>query len=403
MRALPFALVLSLCGWGCSDDPAAPSTAPGSEDAGPVPTNGDAAPDGAAPAPPEFDFTEFDSQLESFLAEQGLPGATAVIVHEDYGVLHERGYGEFSVDRVSLIASSSKVMSVGVLMRLADAGLLDIDAPISGYLQDWGEYKTDLTVAQLLSNSSGLVGLIDNPLYAPYICQYISNGTLESCAEKIYTADDAEDRVPPDTQFRYGGGQWQLAGGIAEAVSGRSWAELVAETYLTPCEMNSTGYTNQYSEAFATGGDLAAGLGYPPFFDGDINDLPQTQNPSIEGGAYTTVADYANVLLLHLRGGLCGDHRVLTEEAVDRMQEDRIGEAYGGNTFDPTLSGYGLGWWVSRDEPGVVADGGAYGAMPWLDVPRGYGALIILEANSGLGSELRLVVKPTLDALFDSL
>src|SRR5690606_36892903 len=147
-------------------------------------------------------------------------GASAAIVHKDLGIVHEGGYGAFAADRLYLIASSSKVLSAGVLMRLADEGLLDIDAPISDDLADWGEHKSDISVASLLSNSSRLRSLTEDSLYAPYLCQYLDSGSLLSCAESIYTADDADTRRTPDTMFAYGGAQWQLAGGIAEVVSG---------------------------------------------------------------------------------------------------------------------------------------------------------------------------------------
>ena len=211
--------------------------------------------------------------------------------------MHETAYGEFDTQRVYLVASSSKILSVGVLMRLANQGKLDLDAPVSKYLSAWGEEKSDVTVAQLVSNSSGLVGLIDNPLYAPYLCQYISGGTLAECAKTIYTANDTADRKPPDTEFHYGGGQWQLAGGIAEVVSGKTWADLVKETYTEPCGATGLAYTNQFTQAFTGGGGNVAGaLGYPVFFQADVANLPVTENPSIEGGAYTTLGDYGKVL-----------------------------------------------------------------------------------------------------------
>jgi CubicO group peptidase (beta-lactamase class C family) len=286
-------------------------------------------------------------------------------------------------------------------MRLVDQGLLDIDQPISTYLGEWGEYKTEITTAQLLSNSSGLVSLTDSAFYLPYLCQYLYTGTLKGCAQEIYTADDEADRIPPDTEFHYGGGQWQLAGGIAEVVSGKSWGELVDETYFQPCSIEHTGYTNQYAMTFGSGGDLASALSYPDFFQGDIANLPQTDNPNIEGGGYATAADYARVLLMHLRGGVCDGGRVLSQEAVARMQQDRILEAYGASTPNANLQGYGLGWWIDRQHPGVFADGGAYGAAPWLDLSRNYGAIILLEANSALGRALFAATKPILDAIFD--
>src|SRR5690606_23290377 len=232
-------------------------------------------------------------------------GAAAVVVHRDAGIVHVQGYGKFDEDRLFLIASSSKPLSVGVLMRLADQGLLDIDAPIGTYVGDmWGNEKAALTVAQLVSNSSGMVGLTDNPLYEPYRCQYSPDGTLNACAREIYEAEDADRVVPPDTRFRYGGGQWQLAGAIAEIVSGNSWEQLVRETYVEPCGTTSLGYTNPFGSG--------SGFRYPDWFDGDRTDAIDTDNPSIEAGAYITVEEYGKLLLMHLRGGRCGDHVVLS-------------------------------------------------------------------------------------------
>ncbi len=342
--------------------------------------------------PPELDFTTFDQTIEQFVANEGLEGATAVVVHRDWGVMHEGGYGTFEADRISLIASSSKMVTAGALMRLHDQGLIDIDGPIGDVLADWGEGKPELTVAQLLSNSSGLVSLLDNPLYGPYTCQYLPNGTLTQCATAIYTANDSADRVDPDTAFKYGGGQWQLAGGVAEHVTGKTWEEIFDETYVTPCGLTSSGYTNQFS---------ISAFSYPASFDGDVSTLPVTDNPSMEGGMYTNVQDYAQLLLMQLRGGMCGDNRVLEAESVDFMQADRIGEVYGGSTVDPTFPGYGLGWWVSRDQPGLVQDAGAYGAIPWIDNERGYAGLIILEDLTTTGSALATQLRPILEGLFD--
>jgi CubicO group peptidase (beta-lactamase class C family) len=341
-----------------------------------------------------LDFSAFDQAIEGFVTAQGLPGATAVVVHRDLGVVHLKGYGSFDPGRLFLIASSSKILSVGVLMRLADQKLLDLDGPIGTVVTGrWGEGKGTLTVAQMLSNSSGLVGLLDEATYPPYLCQYVPQGTLTGCAQMIYKAADSDRIVPPDTRFRYGGGQWQLAGGVAEAASGKSWEQLIRETYVEPCGTTSLGYTNQFARG---------GMNYPAFFMANPANLDRTENPSIEGGAYITTADYAKILLMHLRQGLCGDKRVLGEAAVARMQMDRIGPAYGGVTPDPTLQGYGLGWWVDRVNPGVVADAGAYGAMPWLDGRRGYGAFIVIEATATQGAQLRLQTKPILDGIFDA-
>ncbi|MBX6332195.1 MAG: beta-lactamase family protein [Gemmatimonadaceae bacterium] len=345
--------------------------------------------------PYNLDFTAFDSAMNAGLAANHLAGATVVVVHRDSGMVYLRGYGAFQKDRLFLLASASKILSVGVIMRLADQHVLDLDAPVGNYVGSrWGTEKASLTLAQMLSNSSGLVGLTTNPFYLPYICQYRPVGTLAACAQTIYQADDVADVIPPDTRFRYGGAQWQLAGGIAEAASGKSWAELIHETYVEPCGTTSLGYTNEFN--------TGAPRRYPSSFGGNPANLNQTENPSIEGGGYITAEDYGKILLMHLRGGVCGETRVLSDSAVARMQEDRIGEVYGGSTGNTVLQGYGLGWWIDRSHPGVVADIGLYGAAPWLDVQRGYGAMILIEGTGPIGASLWLQTKPILDGIIDA-
>lgn len=419
LRPLPIALILVPAGLGpsgCSADPSDQSetaessgsttepgtTEPGTTEPGTTEPDPDSTGDPATTAgsstgdePSDERFAEFDQAIEQFIEDEGLPGVTAAVVHRDDGVLHLRGYGEFEADRVTLIASASKIISVGVLMRLAEQGALDLDTPISEYLGDWGEYKTDITVAQLVSNSSGMVGLSD-ALYAEYLCQFFADQTLLTCGEALYTADDAANSVPPDTAFRYGGAQWQLAGAVAEVVSGQSWAELVEQTYA-PCGLTTTEYRNHFMQASIVDGGT---LQYPSFVDGDMSVLDATQNPSIEGGAFSNAEDYAQLLLMQLRGGECDDGPALDEASVMRMQADRILDVYEGSTGSPDFDGYGLGWWVDRNSA-VISDFGAYGTNPWLDLDRGYGAVVFVEGESWMGAALYVELEPILAAVFD--
>jgi CubicO group peptidase (beta-lactamase class C family) len=335
----------------------------------------------AAPTPPAlrtYDFSMISPVVQQFVDERALEGAGLVVVDEQDGVVHEEYWGEFNADRISLIASSSKMIVAGVLMALDDQGLLDIDAPVADVVE-WGAGHPSITPAQLVSNSSGLVGLGPNPAYAPYICQFRPEGTLAECAEAIFTTDqDEADVVPPDSGFRYGGGQWQVAGAVAEAASGRSWAELIDDTYIEPCGVESLGFNNQWAQFGRTG------FTYPGGFNADPTTLAPSENPNMEGGAYITAPDYGELLLLHLRGGRCGDQQVLSSAAIDRTHADRIGEVYDGSAGG---KGYGMGWWIDRDT-GRLSDPGAYGSTPWLDLDDNYGVYLVVEADGATGSAL---------------
>ena len=329
---------------------------------------------GSTTASRAYDFQDVSSLLDRFVTQRGLAGAGLVVLEPDDGVVHEEYWGEFDAQRTTLIASASKMISAGVLLRLDDRGYLDIDAPVADAV-GWGPSNPAITPAQLLSNSSGLVGIFPDPVYLPYICQYLPEGSLQDCAASIFTTVvDDDDVIAPDTAFRYGGGQWQVAGAVAEVASGRSWAELIDETYVQPCGLDpgSLGYSNYISL-------MGNGIDYPSEFNGDPSTLVATSNPNVEAGAYATPRVFAELLLMYLRGGTCGDGRqVLSQQAIDRMVADRIGTVYGGSA-GPGL-GYGMGWWINRQD-GFAYSLGAYGAVPTLDLDQGYGYYLVLEAN----------------------
>lgn len=346
------------------------------------------------------DLSAFEAEVEQFLADHGLEGATAVVVHAEDGVLLERGFGTFETDRVSLLASASKMVTAGVIVRLHDQGVIDLDAPISTYLSDWEPREHDPTLAQLISNSSGMPGLTDAVLYGPYLCQYFDTGSLTECGETIYTADDLDDLVPPDTAFRYGGGQWQLAGAVAVVAAGMSWDALVEATYGDACGVTHLGYTNPFQESLQTGG-VDGALGYPTWFDGDLADLPVTDNPNMEGGAYTTIGDYGQLLLMHVRDGECSNGRVLEAESARRMRQDRVARWGIPSGADTGLDGYGLGLWTMSAHPGLATSPGAFGSVPWFDSERGYGAMLILEAETEYGLLALDRLRPVLETAFD--
>jgi CubicO group peptidase (beta-lactamase class C family) len=337
----------------------------------------------AGTAPPARDFTGVDAIVTDFVAERGLNGAGLIVVDATDGVVHEQYWGEFDADRVSLVASSSKQITAGVLLHLQDQGLIDLDAPVADAVP-WGDANPDITPAQLLSSRSGLVGLLQDPSYPPYRCQFLADGDIEDCAKAVFTTtDDDADQIAPDTEFRYGGAQWQVAGGVAEAVSGKPWALLIEEIYVEPCELETLGYNNHWAQ-------LASGFVYPDQVDGDLSFLPPTDNPNMEGGAYLNVRDYGKLLQMHLVGGRCGDVQVLSPASLAQMYADAL-EPFGGATF--TGGGYGMGWWVDRTT-GLLTDPGAYGSVPWLDLEDGYGAYLVIELDSGTGTQLA-------DRLFD--
>lgn len=353
------------------------------------------------PAPEVLpDFTLVDSWLEEFVAvEEAFPGASIVIVDKNQGVIHRGFFGNQNEDRGVLLASTSKVPTVMLLLALDedDANVdFDINQPISDYLPWLGVWDANITTKHLVSNRSGIPGLLNLftrlPDYAPHLCQYSAIGTLLECAETLFTTPLPNlSSTPANTAFDYGGSQWQLAGGVAETVGGAQWSQLWDQYIGTPCEL----------ELFRWGNNLANADAW----DGNPDSLAGLENPNLEGGAMTNVDVYAKLISLHLNDGLCGETRVLSPEAVALMREETTPSEVGGR-------GYGMGWWTVRREAGtpitLFVDPGFYGSVSWIDTERGYGGVVLLEeytgtqgsvGSSGVISQLIPLIEDAIDAV----
>jgi len=333
-------------------------------------------------------FTVVSEIVQGYVDDHGLNGASLIVVDRDAGVLYQEHSGELGPGRITMIGPLAEMISAGVVLRLHEDGLLDVDAPVADVVA-WGSGNPEVTLAQLLSHSSGMVGGLPSQFYAPYTCSVMFMGSLQGCGETIFTTpDDDADLVPPDTVFGWPatGADYQVAGAVAEVASGKTWAELVDETYA-PCGLEVLAYNNPW---FQLPFDPAT-FAYPSAaFNGDPSTLAPTENPSIEAGAYTTPDDYAALLLMHLRDGMCGDQRVLSTESLERMHEDRIARVYdGGNpAWDPETGdatgevwGYGMGFMMDREVGGRPGMATPFGQQIWMDLDTGYAALLLLESS----------------------
>lgn len=325
--------------------------------------SGDSSNSSSEDAGPTYDFGEVDVVFQQFLDDSAVfDGISYTLVDVDQGTVHEGALGDHTLDTVVQLASTSKILSVSLLMALHEDESLDYDveASIDHYLP-WDGVYGDRTTVQLVSNTSGIPGLAHIDDYGPHMCQYLASMTLNECAEILYTNELPGTRAP-STMFDYGGTQWQLSGAVAEHVTNSTWNQAFDAYIGGPCDVELMTYGNMWS-------NVADWTGSPDSLSGQ-------SNPSIEGGAITNMRDYAKILLMHLRGGRCGDNEVLSPEAVAFMQQDRAGQ-FG--------VAYGMGWWIAPgDEPGtdVVYDPGAFGAISWLDMERGIGGYVGIDDYS---------------------
>jgi CubicO group peptidase (beta-lactamase class C family) len=298
----------------------------------------------------EHDWTALTAALESFVGNgNGQVGGYSFALNVDGKPVYTGAGGDMSIDTPVAIASASKAPSATIILTLVNEGKIDLDAPVSQYIGsvvDWPQSKHDITMRMLLNHTSGI------PFDSP--CLNVDDTTLTDCVQEIA---DSDLNFDPDTQFGYSGAGYQVAGLVAEQVSGKPWQTLVDERLKAP-------------------------LGMTTFTYGD------TANPRIAGGAVTTARDYLKFTQMYLDGGKVGSTQIITTEQAEQATQNQVANKevfFQPVPDDSGLNGYSFGWWISdaANHPGSngpeISDPGVFGTTPWLDLDKKYTAIILIS------------------------
>lgn len=302
-------------------------------------------------------------------------GGVALLIWKDGKIIHRfeaAAEGRtFSSSRRIPIASATKGMSGTVLASLLEKGALRLDDSIAAaFPMVTAADKRRITVRQLFSFTSGFRGNIPGPTACVEDLTY--QGTLADCVGDILAQPL---RARPGAIFDYGSDGMHIAGRMAELASGLSipsgscWDALFYQAVVRPLGLTATSF--------------------------DIPPLFTTDNPRIDGGAFSNADDYIRLCAMLLQRGVADGRRVMEERWIDTMMADQTRNAT--IVYSPTLQyrfldstlgsmRYGLGWWRERVNPQTgealeVASQGRFGFSPWIDFERGYCAVLSVKSE----------------------
>jgi CubicO group peptidase (beta-lactamase class C family) len=314
-------------------------------------------------------FAEIDQAVEQGIGSGVYPGAVVVIGRSD-SILYARGYGHFTWSPRSLvpspdstlwdIASISKVMgTASAVMRLVDAGHVNLDAPVRRYLPRFaGGSKDQVTVRMLLDHTSGLRS------YAPLFKQARSR---TEAIDLLY--GERPIRRPGELPL-YSDLNAIFLGLLVETVSGMSLDRFVAREVFEPLDLQQTTY---HPSAVLRRRTMPSAVWRGQPVQGQVND----PNAAILGGAaghagiFSTGLDLARYAQVWLRSGSGPDGQWVSAATVRRFLTR-------GPNSGPRL----LGWDTPEqnlDEPslfGTLISDAAYGHTGftgtelWIDPAR---------------------------------
>jgi CubicO group peptidase (beta-lactamase class C family) len=311
-------------------------------------------------------------QTRSFLkvkmAELKIPGLQVavivrgrVVMSEAYGLANvEHGV---PVNRETLfpINSATKSFTDVAIMQLAEAGLVDLEAPISRYLDDLPEGWRSVRVRQLLSHSSGLPNIVDGGgLIA-------TGGEMEAWA-KVKTLPV---EAVPGTRFAYNQTNYGLLARIINKQSGVQFTQFFANRQFKPANMTRTVFGDTFDVIRGTANIYSyirssrSGEEKPSAqITRWIDDLPPFLRTA--AGINTNADELAQWIIA------LGDGRLLKKsESVPSMwQPDRLN--------DGTTNQWAMGWPVFEGLPRRMIGGLGGGRSAFFIFPEDDVAVIIL-------------------------
>jgi CubicO group peptidase (beta-lactamase class C family) len=309
------------------------------------------------------DFSSLTTIMQNNLTQLG-GNAGLILLDKAGNILYKQYFGSWSDNTYMPIASGSKLPSMAAIMALVDAGQMNLDAKVSLYYpaEFAANDRKNITVRQPTSHTSGFAGssnwINSNAINLQEATKGIGqggniNGTATPAAPISYD--------PNGSQFAYGGVSMQVAGGIAEKVTNKTWDIVFKQTITDKCNMPNTNYT---------------GLG-------------ATTNYRIAGGAGTRMSEYANFLLMLLNDGKFKGQQVLSNASVAEILKDQTNgvslssSPYEGDPLRQSFR-YGLGCWIEEYKngtPSAFGDQGAFGFSPWIDKARSVVGILFVQKS----------------------
>jgi CubicO group peptidase (beta-lactamase class C family) len=136
-------------------------------------------------------------------------------------------------DTVIQIGSVTKVFNAMMVMSLVEAGQLELDVPVKRYIPEFElsdpKATPAITLRHLLSMSAGL----DNGDYGDY-----GEGE-DAIARRVMGLGTLPQHFTPGAYFGYSNAGSDVAGYVAERVTGRIWDDLLKERVLAPAGLTN--------------------------------------------------------------------------------------------------------------------------------------------------------------------
>lgn len=329
--------------------------------------------------------------LEGLMRDRGIPGLQVAVVRngaiellDAMGVANVEHRVPVTRESVFSINSMAKAFTGIAVMQLVEAGLLDLSAAISTYLDDLPAHWRAITVHQLATLNAGvpeiMVYTADNNV------ALIGDGTEEGAWQAAYAAPM---EYPTGQGYSYNQTSYALLGRIVARLSGKPFTEFVADRQFAVAGMANTHYVND-DDILPNRANTYMNIsvdGEPAgrVFNSYINWPPVLR---MAAGLQSTALDLANWVLALQRGDLLKD-----KASIDTLLDAPP-------LHDGRPGVWGVGWHLGQSVAGRVPAPGGGAKSQVVLYPDGLAVILLTNLLGAFPEHLAPVRAESIDLGF---
>jgi CubicO group peptidase (beta-lactamase class C family) len=256
------------------------------------------------------------------------------VICDAVGVCRVGGEESVSRDDAFHLGSCTKAMTATMLARLVEREVLAWETTVAEAfpdLQDRLHPKfRQATLYHFLAHRSGLPDDTKPDAVIFLRLKRLTEPMREQRRRMVGWLLSRPPAYPPGEKMVYANAGYVVAAAMAEAVTGRSWEELMSAELFEPLDMESVGFG---APPKVYGHDHSGRQCQP------ITPSPESDNPPAlapAGGVHCSLNDWARFALLHLKGAQREQGLLLKPETFRKLHDD------------PFQQGYALGWLVVK-------------------------------------------------------
>jgi CubicO group peptidase (beta-lactamase class C family) len=306
-----------------------------------------------------------DRLVQDEMKVRGIPGAQVSIVRHGK-IVFTGAYGQANIEAKIPVSettrfqinSISKAFAGVAAMQLVEAGKLNLDAPITSYLDGLPVSWSGITVRHIMSHSSGLNEIIDDNI------RTIDGAAPDAAWAKI---QQLPVKFQPGEKFDYTQTNYVALGKIIEKITGQSYTKFVGDRQFAKVRMKHTGFaaTSASPDSATLYTFLTLKIDGMKTVGVERSDVPLVRNEQMPefvrpvGSIQTTSTDLAQWIIALQK------LKLMNKGSLEQMWKPQPLNDGTYRAFGPVVNGYGLGWPSARREnhPAVTPVGGARAAM----------------------------------------